>query len=42
MDGPKSGKRQAFPEVDRAGWFPVAEARGEKLLKGQVDFLTCG
>ena len=36
---PKSGKRQAFPEVDRAGWFPVAEAR-EKLLKGQVEFLV--
>jgi len=25
--------------VDRAGWFPLADAR-EKLLKGQVDFLT--
>ena len=36
---PKSGKRQAFPEVDRAAWFPLAIAR-EKLLKGQVDFLT--
>jgi predicted NUDIX family NTP pyrophosphohydrolase len=35
---PKSGQRQEFPEVDRAGWFPLAEAR-EKLLKGQVGFL---
>jgi predicted NUDIX family NTP pyrophosphohydrolase len=36
---PKSGKRQAFPEVDRAAWFPLAIAR-EKLLQGQVGFLT--
>jgi len=36
---PRSGKRKEFPEVDRAGWFPMAEAR-EKLLKGQVGFLT--
>jgi predicted NUDIX family NTP pyrophosphohydrolase len=35
---PKSGKRQSFPEVDRAGWFSLAEAR-EKLLKGQLGFL---
>jgi predicted NUDIX family NTP pyrophosphohydrolase len=35
---PKSGQRQEFPEVDRAGWFPLAEAR-QKLLKGQVAFL---
>ena len=24
---PGSGRRRAFPEVDRAGWFPPAEAR---------------
>ncbi|MGP8247510.1 MAG: NUDIX domain-containing protein [Bryobacteraceae bacterium] len=36
---PKSGKLQAFPEVDRAGWFSLAHAR-EKLLKGQVGFLN--
>jgi predicted NUDIX family NTP pyrophosphohydrolase len=35
---PKSGKLQQFPEVDRAAWFPLAEAR-ERLLKGQVGFL---
>jgi predicted NUDIX family NTP pyrophosphohydrolase len=35
---PRSGRRQAFPEVDRAEWFPLALAR-DKLLKGQVDFL---
>jgi predicted NUDIX family NTP pyrophosphohydrolase len=33
-----SGRIQAFPEVDRAGWFPLAEARG-KLLKGQLPLL---
>ena len=35
---PRSGRRQAFPEVDRAGWFAPAEARA-KLLAGQVPFL---
>jgi len=35
---PKSGKVQAFPEVDRAGWFPLAEAR-IKMLPGQLGFL---
>jgi predicted NUDIX family NTP pyrophosphohydrolase len=35
---PRSGRVQQFPEIDRAGWFPVAEARA-KLVKGQVPFL---
>jgi predicted NUDIX family NTP pyrophosphohydrolase len=35
---PHSGKQQEFPEVDRAGWFPIPAAR-EKILKGQVGFL---
>jgi predicted NUDIX family NTP pyrophosphohydrolase len=35
---PRSGKTQEFPEVDRAGWFPIAEAR-RKILKGQIPFL---
>lgn len=35
---PKSGKRQTFPEVDRAAWFPIAEAR-ERILAGQAPFL---
>jgi predicted NUDIX family NTP pyrophosphohydrolase len=35
---PRSGRTQEFPEVDRVGWFPVAEAR-EKLVKGQLPFL---
>lgn len=35
---PKSGRTQAFPEIDKARWFTLEEAR-EKLLKGQVAFL---
>ena len=35
---PKSGQRAAFPEVDRARWFSVEEAR-QKILKGQEPFL---
>jgi predicted NUDIX family NTP pyrophosphohydrolase len=35
---PHSGKQQAFPEVDRAGWFTVQAAK-EKILKGQAPFL---
>ena len=35
---PRSGRRQSFPEVDRAGWFPLAQAR-EKLLAGQLPLL---
>ncbi|MFI5508120.1 NUDIX domain-containing protein [Mycobacterium sp. NPDC051804] len=33
-----SGKVREFPEIDRVGWFPVAEAR-LKLLKGQRPLL---
>jgi predicted NUDIX family NTP pyrophosphohydrolase len=35
---PRSGKRQAFPEIDRAEWFGLARAR-EKLIPAQVAFL---
>lgn len=35
---PKSGRRQEFPELDRAGWFTLNEAR-RKILKGQAVFL---
>ena len=35
---PGSGRRQAFPEVDRAGWFTLDQAR-EKIHKGQVPLL---
>jgi predicted NUDIX family NTP pyrophosphohydrolase len=35
---PRSGRMQEFPEIDRAAWFGVGEARS-KLVKGQVPFL---
>ena len=35
---PGSGRRQEFPEVDRAGWFTLEEAKA-KIAKGQVGFL---
>ena len=33
-----SGRIQAFPEIDRVDWFPVAQAR-TKLLTGHRPFL---
>jgi predicted NUDIX family NTP pyrophosphohydrolase len=33
-----SGRIQVFPEVDRADWFDIGEAR-RKLVKGQVAFV---
>jgi predicted NUDIX family NTP pyrophosphohydrolase len=39
IEWPKgSGRMREFPEVDRVGWFAVAQAR-TKLLKGQRPFL---
>ncbi|WP_267305019.1 NUDIX domain-containing protein [Mycobacterium barrassiae] len=39
LEWPKgSGRIREFPEIDRAGWFSVAEARS-KLLKGQRPLL---
>ena len=35
---PRSGRLQEFPEVDRAAWMPLDEAR-EKLVRGQVPLL---
>jgi predicted NUDIX family NTP pyrophosphohydrolase len=35
---PRSGRRQAFPEVDRAAWFPADEAR-RKLNTAQAEFI---
>ena len=35
---PKSGKMQSFPEVDRAAWFDLDEAR-QRIQKGQVPIL---
>jgi predicted NUDIX family NTP pyrophosphohydrolase len=36
---PRSGRMQEFPEVDRAGWFSIDEAR-EKLNPAQAEFLV--
>lgn len=35
---PRSGRRQEFPEVDRADWFQLPEAR-LKILPGQLPIL---
>lgn len=35
---PGSGRQREFPEVDRAGWFTLDEARA-KIIPGQVGFL---
>jgi predicted NUDIX family NTP pyrophosphohydrolase len=35
---PKSGQIQKFPEVDRAGWFSIPEAR-KQIIAGQVGFI---
>ncbi|HKP78170.1 MAG TPA: NUDIX domain-containing protein [Phenylobacterium sp.] len=36
---PRSGRRQSFPEVDRAGWFDAATA-ATKIHKGQRPILA--
>jgi predicted NUDIX family NTP pyrophosphohydrolase len=39
MEWPKgSGRMRTFPEVDRAAWFDLAEAR-RRILPGQAPFL---
>ena len=35
---PRSGGQQEFPEVDRAAWFDIEEAK-QRILKGQVPLL---
>ena len=35
---PRSGRHQDFPEIDRAAWFVVSDARN-KLVAGQIPFL---
>jgi predicted NUDIX family NTP pyrophosphohydrolase len=35
---PRSGRVQEFPEIDRAAWLSLQEAR-EKLVRGQVAYL---
>jgi predicted NUDIX family NTP pyrophosphohydrolase len=36
---PRSGRKRAFPEVDRAGWFTLDAAR-VKILASQLMFVT--
>lgn len=35
---PRSGRRQTFPEIDRADWFPLERARA-KILRSQAPLL---
>ena len=35
---PRSGRQEEFPEIDRAGWFTLEEAK-VKIIKGQMGFL---
>jgi predicted NUDIX family NTP pyrophosphohydrolase len=35
---PKSGRLQAFPEIDRAEWFDLEAARS-KILSGQIELI---
>jgi predicted NUDIX family NTP pyrophosphohydrolase len=35
---PRSGKRQAFPEIDMGAWFPIKEAL-KKINPGQVGLI---
>lgn len=35
---PRSGRRQSFPEIDRAQWFATEEAR-RKINAGQIPFI---
>ncbi len=35
---PRSGRRQSFPEVDRAQWFTLDDAR-ERINQGQLPLL---
>jgi len=36
---PRSGRKQSFPEIDRAGWFPLDEARA-RINRGQAPLLA--
>jgi predicted NUDIX family NTP pyrophosphohydrolase len=35
---PRSGRQSEFPEIDRAGWFDLDEAR-EKLVSAQAELI---
>jgi predicted NUDIX family NTP pyrophosphohydrolase len=36
---PRSGKRASFPEIDKAAWFTISDAR-EKIISAQEAFLN--
>ena len=36
---PRSGRKQSFPEVDRAAWFNLDEAR-QRINPGQISLLN--
>lgn len=36
---PRSGKQKQFPEIDKAQWFTIADAK-EKINSGQIPLLT--
>ena len=36
---PKSGKNNVFPEIDKAAWFPLKEAK-LRIVPGQIPFIT--
>lgn len=36
---PRSGKKQTFPEIDRAAWFDLQTAK-EKINSAQVDLIN--
>jgi predicted NUDIX family NTP pyrophosphohydrolase len=36
---PRSGRRQSFPEIDRAAWFDL-DAAATKMIAGQAALLT--
>ena len=36
---PKSGKKKSFPEIDKAAWFEVEDAK-KKINAGQVPLIT--
>jgi predicted NUDIX family NTP pyrophosphohydrolase len=35
---PKSGKKKSFPEIDKAAWFDIDEAK-KKIIKGQASLI---
>jgi len=40
LEWPKnSGKVQEYPEIDKAGWFDIEQAK-KKIIKGQIGFIN--